>query len=238
MPGAIRRRLGDRPDHQQRRRSLSELSAVSRNDQAAGRRRFRPRGPAPAAARDPAVGAARRGPAVRAHQGRRREHHADLTVAVPAGLPDLPARRHPVVRRERGQDLRRRRPGRGAPARLVPARLPAGRRLHAGPVARGDDRGGRDRLAVRFRPARDPAPRQRGRPPAGQAGGPAAGRGGPAHDPGRGHRGARLGYLRVLLALPASRPGHAAAGGRVRGHGHRAPLPAAAGPPARATGRP
>ena len=99
-----------------------------------------------------------------------RDGAANLTVAVPAGLPDLPARRHPVVRRERGQDLRRGRPGRGAPARLVPARLPAGRRLHAGPVAGGDDGGGRDRLAVRFRPARDPAPRQRGRPPAGQVG--------------------------------------------------------------------
>ena len=50
----------------------------------------------------------------------------------------------------------------------------------------------------------------------------------------------RLGHLGAAAATwerpPLfSRSGHAAAGGRVRCHGHRAPLPAAAGPPAGAT---
>ena len=105
--------------------------------------------------------APRLGPAVRADQGRRAERHADRALAVPAGVPAVPAvglhrpgqrdhRRRPArhvrpVRQERAEPgLRRPGPGQPRPGD-VPAPLPDPRRLHAGPAvpAAHADRAGR-----------------------------------------------------------------------------------------------
>ena len=109
-------------------------------------------------------------------------------------------------------EYRRRRPSGGEAAGLVPAGLSAGRRVHPRPAARGHDGGRRDRLAVHLLRAQVPAPEKR----RGIRRRPATGRGGPAREPGRHRRGARLRRIRVLLALPASRAGHTADRGHVR----------------------
>ena len=138
---------------------------------------------------------------------------------------------HPAAAGQHG------RPGGGGPAAgPLPAQLPAGRRLHAGPAA-GPGHGGR--------PVRLAGPRRAGhRPPPGRAGQPRPGRraarrpvpagaGLPA-DVRRGRGGAaRLGRVRVLLALPAARAGHPAPRGRARhraGHQFPAPLASPAAP--------
>ena len=91
-----------------------------------------------AAAAGGRVGGPGLGPAVRADPGRQPAGHPDHALAVPGLLPDLPAPvldglPHPAGARAR----QRRRPGRGPARRLLPAGLPAGRRLHARPAVRG-----------------------------------------------------------------------------------------------------
>ena len=110
------RRLGYRPDRQQRGRPPPQLPGDVRENSVPGRQQLQPCRAEAAAARDPAVRAPGRDPAVRADPGRCSGHHADLTVAVPGRLSHISARRQPVVGRERGPALRRR----GARSRIRP----------------------------------------------------------------------------------------------------------------------
>ena len=98
------------------------------------------------------------------------------------------------------------------PLAYVPAGLPAARRLHAGTAARAGHPGRAGRRD--HRPGRQPGPGPPARLPSspaapGRPGLPAGLRLGPG-------RAARLGPVRVLLALPAAGPGHAPAGGGAR----------------------
>ena len=97
--------------------------------------------------------------AVRRAPGDQSGRHADLALAVPGLLPLLLAARH-AARGQRGDRAVRRRRARGhRAAGQVPARLPAGRRLHSRAAVR-DRRAGRpDRLAEPGRPAPRRTPR-------------------------------------------------------------------------------
>ena len=141
---------------------------------------------------------------LRPDQEHRAGRHPDLPLAVPVRLPVLPARRHPPRREQRQPGLR---PGGRRRVRAGPlegrhraAVLPAARRVHAGTgvPARA---AGRDR--------RDP------HLPAAPGSGARAGL--RADHRVRGRRAAGRGPVRVLLALPATRPDHAAHRGSVRG---------------------
>ena len=156
----------------------------------------------------------------------------DLPLAVPDALPPVPAVhrhqprglriRHLQPQWGRGADrhrvrLPRRDPRHNQAAGELPARLPVPRRLHPGPV-------------VRVHRAR-----RAGREP--RRGAPQARSGAARHRPGLPavlrHRravAAVLRFVRVQLALPASRPRHPAARGGAGGH-------AAAAPPLTGRGR-
>ena len=142
--------------------------------------------------------------ALRADQEHRPGRHAGLPLAVPDQLPVLPGRHLPARPEQREPHLllgwRGREPAGQCDGRHRVAVLPDAWRVHAGtgvPArAAGRDRRDRHLAAARLWS---------------RAGLPADYRV-------RGGRAARRGPVRVLLALPAARPGHAAGSGGVRRH--------------------
>ena len=120
----------------------------------------------PAAAAGRGVGRQGFGQAVRADQGRRPAGHQHRALAVPDLLPDLPAPVHDGLLHPAGPPARqRRRPGGGRAGRPHPARLPAGRRLHARAAVRGLPGRRAARPALRRRAGAGPAPRRTGSRP-------------------------------------------------------------------------
>ena len=214
-------RTGHRWPGRRSRRPAAELPAAAGHDDRGHGRPFRARGRHAAA-----DGRGQRHPPrfhqiVRPHQEHRSRGYADQPLAIPDHLSHLSALDHLALCR---LDQARRRPaiGHQAAGRSAP-RLPASRRVHTGAPARGGRAGGPGwELHARAR-----------RPPSG-----ARGHGNclPAHHSHGHHPAARIGRVRILVALPAPSPRLAAASRHPRScrHCHRhAQCGAGAGRPVR-----